>query len=389
MNILFVDQFSELGGAQQCLIDLLPAIQQRGWQAHVAAPGVGPLMQKVRSLGIPYHPLADHDYTNGRKRMNDAIRFARALPEVGAHLARLIREHAIDLLYVNGPRILPAAAFANCPIVFHAHSVVTQRSARVIEGLTLRRTGASVIAVSEFAAAPLRRFVRDRRIRVIHNGVPDLGVRSCRPPGPWRIGFVGRIAPEKGVLDFVRAARIVARCRDDVQFVVCGAPVFSEISYARRVQAEACDAPITFCGWQEDIRPILHSLDLVVSPSAPHDAAPRVILEAFSAGLPVVAYRCGGIPELVDTSSGVLVQDASVDALAFAIGSLLNNPQRLIDMSINARRSWAERFQLQRYSEEIVQALEQIGEAREMQRPQARRQPPPQSEPPHSRTVAR
>src|SRR5690348_3049963 len=117
MNILFVDQFSELGGAQQCLLDLLPAIRARGWWASVAAPGTGPLTDRVQLLGIDYHPLPSYEFTSGRKNVADAIRFAWALPETTTQLRRLVRELSIDLVYVNGPRALPAASFTGRPIV--------------------------------------------------------------------------------------------------------------------------------------------------------------------------------------------------------------------------------------------------------------------------------
>src|SRR5579859_8167135 len=51
MTILFLDQFSDLGGAQRCLLDLLPAVRDRGWRAHVAAPGDGPLRTHAEKLG--------------------------------------------------------------------------------------------------------------------------------------------------------------------------------------------------------------------------------------------------------------------------------------------------------------------------------------------------
>ena len=52
MNILFLDQFSDLGGAQRCLLDLLPAVIERGWRAHVAAPGEIALLE----LALPVRP---------------------------------------------------------------------------------------------------------------------------------------------------------------------------------------------------------------------------------------------------------------------------------------------------------------------------------------------
>jgi len=397
MNVLFVDQFSEIGGAQRCLLDLLPAVHDRGWRAHVAAPGLGPLMDRVRSLGIDYRELPDQEYTNGRKNAWDAIHFARALPTTAARLRRLVRELSIDLLYINGPRLLPAACFANRPVVFHAHSVVTQRLARFLEAVALRHTPAGVIAASEYAAEPLRPFVPAARLHVIYNGVPDARRSEAHfrihSGGPWRIGFIGRIAPDKGALDFVRAARIIVGSRSGVQFVVCGAPLFSDIAYGRRVKAESRDLPVMFCGWDDDVSSVLRSLDLVVLPSAAHDAAPRVILEAFSAGVPVVAYPSGGIPELVDPSAGLLVPECTPDSLAAGVQMLLDRPEQIREMGVNARRVWAERFQVVRYSEQVLEVLERVCPAsagtRGTQNQRPRRPSQPREVPGHIRTAAR
>jgi glycosyltransferase involved in cell wall biosynthesis len=396
MNILFVDQFSELGGAQRCLLDLLPAIESRGWGAYVAAPGSGPLMDGVQCLGMDYCALPEGEYTSGRKGVWDAMRFARTLPATAARLRQLIREHSIDLVFVNGPRLLPAACFAKRPVVFHAHSVVTQRVARFLETVALRSTAAEVIAASEYAAAPLRRFVSTGRMHVIYNGVPGCWAeapRRLKPARPWRIGFVGRIAPEKGALDFVRAARVIAASRENVQFVVCGAPVFSDIGYSLQVKAESRDLPVMFCGWQDDVTETLRSLDLVVVPSASYDAAPRVIPEAFSAGIPVVAYSSGGIPELVDPSAGLIVPKCTPDSLALGIGMLLDRPEQLREMGLSARRVWAERFQVERYWEQVLEVLQRVCPGRggtvgmqDRQGPRPSRRRP---EPGHIQTAAR
>ncbi len=397
MNILFLDQFSELGGAQQCLLNLLPGIQARAWRAHVAAPGAGPLMDRVQALGISYHALPHREYANGRKGAGDVLRFALGLPPAVAQLRALVRDLSVDLLYVNGPRVLPAASFAGRGLVFHAHSVVPQPLARFLALRALRRSAAEVIAVSEYAAASWRRSVPALPMHVIYSGVGDASgaeplVRGLRRD-PWRVGFIGRIAPEKGALDFVRAARVMNRTRSGVQFVLCGAPVFSDASYALRVKAESRDLPVAFWGWQDDIPAVLRSLDLVLVPSSAEDSAPRVILEAFSAGVPVVAYSSGGIPELVHSDAGLLVPERTPEALASAAGMLLDHPGQLRAMGLSARRVWAERFQAARYSEEIVRVLERVCPARARKRETQSRPPPPlprrQEEPNHIRTAAR
>lgn len=354
MNILFVDQFSELGGAQQCLLDLMPGIAQRGWQAHVAAPGAGPLVTRLRDIGIPF----DETHSMGHQSAAEICGLAWAYPANVVGLRGLVVRKAIDLVFVNGPRMLPVAACLGRPVVFHAHSVPGPSSARTIARLALRSAEAEVIAVSNFVAASWLHSVPNERLRVIYNGVADFGVREIRPSGPLRVGIIGRIAPEKGHLDFVRAAHIVNRTRDDVRFVVCGAPLFSGVAYASRVRAEARGASVQFVGWHDEVASVLHSLDLLAVPSAPNDAAPRVILEALSAGVPVVAYRSGGIPELIASGGGVLTPEPTPEALAREILDLIADPERMRILSIAGRQSWSQRFRVERYREEILALLD-------------------------------
>jgi hypothetical protein len=126
MNLLLLDQFSDLGGAQQALLELLPTIRARGWNATLGLPGDGPLFERARALGFHTERIDCGPYRSGRKTPGDLARFAVSTPR----LARQIRRIAnVDLIYVNGPRLLPAVALArlSAPVVFH--SPVTCRPA--------------------------------------------------------------------------------------------------------------------------------------------------------------------------------------------------------------------------------------------------------------------
>src|ERR1700688_4721316 len=111
MNILFLDQFSDLGGAQRCLIELLPAIRDRGWQAHVAAPGNGELRDRALALGATYRQIASGPFQSGGKSFSDLFHFARELPQLANEIATLASNSQAEIVYVNGPRLLPAASF--------------------------------------------------------------------------------------------------------------------------------------------------------------------------------------------------------------------------------------------------------------------------------------
>jgi len=105
MRILFLDQFSEPGGAQQCLMDLVPAVIARGWKATVVAPGEGWLAERARAAGAAFHCVRCGPFTSGRKSLADGLRFLAQTPL----LARQIAALPADVVYVNGPRLSPPA----------------------------------------------------------------------------------------------------------------------------------------------------------------------------------------------------------------------------------------------------------------------------------------
>jgi len=237
MNILFLDQYREPGGAQQCLRDLLPAVEARNWRATVAAPGDG-----LVPLG-PFH--------FGRKSLYDASLFARQLPA----LRRQIENLPGDLIYVNGPRLLPAVP-AGRPVIFHCHSFLDKRYAVWMARRAIQRTSAAVIGACRFVLAPLR----IPGAQVVYNGVRESALRV--PDDVFRIGMIGRIAPQKGQAEFVRSARGLRGCR----FTICGAPLFGDSGYWDEVRTLAEGLPIEFIGWQEDAGAVLSRLDLLGVP---------------------------------------------------------------------------------------------------------------------------
>jgi glycosyltransferase involved in cell wall biosynthesis len=362
-SLLILDQFNQLGGAQRCLLDLLPAFLEAGYKTHLAVPGDGPLADGARSLGAVVHRIPCGAYTSGDKSWSDAARFGVDLPRQAWLVASLASKHEIDLIYVNGPRLLPAAAIGarGRPVLFHAHSVVTQEAAARLTRMTLRSANATVIAACRFVLGALKGAVEPERSRVVYNGVAPIGcVRRRRGDNdPWRIGVIGRIAPEKGQLEFVQAARLMLRQRRwRFEFVVCGDALFSNPLYGRSVRAEAEGLPIEFTGWRDDIGGVLSALDLLVVPSAAVEATTRVILEAFSAGVPVVAFRSGGIPEIIeDGVTGVLSAPTAKD-LASRLLELFSNGGAFLDcISARARAAFAARFTLDRYRSEVLDAV--------------------------------
>jgi glycosyltransferase involved in cell wall biosynthesis len=371
MNLLVLDQFSDPGGAQQCLMDLLPAVRERGWKALIGLPGQGELFDRVRELGFEAERVECGPYASGRKSPLDLARFLKGTPRLARQIKAMAKRVGADLIYVNGPRLLPAVSQADLPlpVLFHAHSYLSPGATRILAGLCLRSTRAWVLGSCRFVADPWREYVADERLSVIYNGVAgpvvDLRPRPIanRPSAGPVIGCIGRIAPEKGQREFLAAAAIVHGAIPDCRFLVYGAALFSErgaSQYDAEVRAAARGLPVEFLGWVTDIYASLADLDLLLVPSAPHEATTRVILEAFAAGVPVIAFRAGGIPEVVDHGVDGLLADSVEEMASLAIGLLTRDAARVAAMSQAARESWCRRFTVERYQRQVLELLERI-----------------------------
>jgi len=368
MNVLILDQFSELGGAQLCLLDLIPAFCGRGWQVHVAAPGDGPLAQECRERGASFDSLPGGSYSRGRKSAGDVIRFALNLPRLRHAIRNLVGRYHPRLLYVNGPRLLPAVSGTDIPVcVFHCHSLLRQRYAVWLAGRSLRASAATVIANCHFVARPLNRWLGLSRLYVVYNGVPESPHthRAFVEDGTWRIGVIGRISPEKGQALFLEAARLLAKFGPPCRFVICGDALSRDratAAYAARVRELAAGLPVEFTGWRDDVYTVLAGLDLLVVPSLPGEATTRVILEAYAAGVPVVATASGGIAEVVtDGQTGALAPRFTPYSLANRIHALMTGPpDQLAELSSNAKKAWRERFTLEIYQRHIVEIVEDL-----------------------------
>lgn len=232
-----------------------------------------------------------------------------------------------------------------------------------------------VIGCCAFAAGPLRRFARER-LRVVPNGTRDCGyrVRDFGARG-WRIGLIGRIAPEKGQLEFIEAAAGLFALPTHPRFVICGAPMFSDSRYFDRVRSAAHGLPVEFAGWRDDVDQVLAGLDVMVIASK-QEAMPRVLLEAFSAGVPVVAFDAGGIAEVIeDEVTGFLARRPSAAALATRIREAIANLDKLRRVAVCARTAWEQSYTIHHYRRGIMQELDRTMEYSREEPETAARQP--------------
>jgi glycosyltransferase involved in cell wall biosynthesis len=189
---------------------------------------------------------------------------------------------------------------------------------------------------------------RRSRISVIPNAV-DVDRFGPRPPRDWRtggsrregtfvVGFFGRLAEEKAPDTFVRIAARFKR-RPTFQFLICGAgPMETSLRSLR--QECGLEETVHFLGFVEtsDYLPCCH----VTVVCSRLDGRPNIVLESLAMGIPVVASRVGGIPEMAPEGQGArLCEPDDVEGFCAAIEGLASDPEGYLQLAAAGRR-WAE-----------------------------------------------
>lgn len=342
------------GGPVDHAVDVAVELARLGHDSHLVGPA-GDHMAATAAGGVRVHEVAIHSKTD--------VAGTRALARAVAGLRPDVL-HCQDRRAGLAGRVLALAT--GTPTVYTLHGVpdplaplvpgnarITPASRRhrfdnlTLERLLARVPRSAVVTPCEALARYAREHVGipAERVHAVANGVGPEWL--AEPPGPTGQGEAGRaravwlgvMQPVKRVPELVRAAAPVA----GLDLVLVGdGPQWGRIEDA----VTHCDvaARVELAGFRDDPAPLLRGADLMVLPSAA-EACPMALLQAMACGLPVVASRVGGIPEMVrDGVDGVLVDSGDADGLTVALTALTDDPTRRRRLGANARQRVHERF---------------------------------------------
>ena len=165
------------------------------------------------------------------------------------------------------------------------------------------------------------------------------------PPSARVVGFLGRLSPEKGPDVFLRAALLAQAKLTNTHFVFVGdgplAPQLRESIARVRLEDR-----VHLAGLRRDVSAVLNDIDVLVS-SSHSEAMPLAVMEAMASGLPVVATRVGGVPDMIDQGeSGWLVAPNDFEEIAARVQQIVATPGELARMSAAARLRAVEKMAL-------------------------------------------
>ncbi len=256
-------------------------------------------------------------------------------------LARLVRQGGFRLLHSHGVRAAMVAGLASklsgVPLIHHLHSPTGHDSTHPwqdrmnawAERLGAQRASALIAVSDSLGQYARRQGYAPEKVVVIPNGVPARAPIPVRDAAKktWTLGMIALFRPRKGIETLLRAMALLRWQGVNVRLRAVGD--FESPDYGRRVTQLVwdlgLDAAVDWVGFQRDIDRQLAQMDLLILPSLFGEGLPMVLLEAMSAGLPVVAANVEGIPEAVrDGREGLLVAPGDSQELARAISRIVS-----------------------------------------------------------------
>jgi len=326
MRVMQLTTDLRLGGAERVIVNLVRCLRQEGVECAVAGLYEGG--QRPATARLMLQEAGFEVYSAGLERKHMLWRLGGLRRFVSRWRPDLLHCH---LFHGNAAGALLRVLGLKCPVVWTHHAVEPRpRPLRAAFYRVFRGVPQCHVFVSEAAqqfqhawsgAAP--------REEVVYNGI-ELGPYLDVQPRPGPVfGALGRLAPQKGLDLLICAFARLCRENDEVRLTVGGAGRDRAL-LERLIRAEGLEERVSLIGFVHDVPAFLGSVNVFVMPSR-WEPFGLSLLEAMAAGLPCIASRVGGMPEV----GGELVEwvePGDVEGLHTAmrrLASVAESPERV------------------------------------------------------------
>jgi len=344
-KVLFLIGHGALGGVERHVQAILRNLDQERFEASVVVlMEGGPSSEEIAATGIPVYILHGRSGSDPRA----FYRMMRLLRRVRPQVVHAHELHAASGLAL---RLTPSVAWVQTEHCAFDHGP-SPAKARIL-WQTLSGGMNSIVTVSRATGEALCRNtgIARNRVRTIFNGV-DVSLLPAKDPNLLRIeldvsqdamliGSVGRMAPQKGWMDFLAVADDLARRIPHAHFVMIGD---GPDSHSLRSELEKRDWKVRahFLGGRRNAVALLGGMDLFLFTSI-HEELPTTLLEAFAMRTPVAGYIPeGGVAEILEHAGNLrpalLQPKRDPRLLADEIQRLLNDPAEQTKMIESASR---------------------------------------------------
>jgi glycosyltransferase involved in cell wall biosynthesis len=358
-KILAISNHGDLvGGGEHSFLDLIANLTPI-WKPIAVFPHQGELTQWCLQRNINHRIINLHQLKPQffHKNLKSLIAFIR-----------LIRHEKPNIIYANGSRAAfyggLAGRLCSTPVVWHCR--ITEKDPYL--DFILLHMNNRIIVNSQATAARFDLNFRSK-IRVVHNGVDVIRLSEKTVPTPvmidekWKVILtVARVSRQKRHDLILSAFEAVAK-RDPALHLVCiGAMDQFEMDWWRHLQKRSAQSlaadRIHWISQVDDVRPWYQAASVMVLASD-NESFGRVIVEAMASGVPVIANRSGGIPEIIrNGQDGLLVTPGNYKEIENAITKIMDD-ELLRSYLVESARKRVKLFDLGRHIQKMIEIFEE------------------------------
>ncbi|MEO0070440.1 MAG: glycosyltransferase family 4 protein [candidate division WOR-3 bacterium] len=359
MRVLYAITLSEFGGAQSHLLQLINHFRRKGFEVGLVVNPDGFLFESAKGLKVKTYP--NPYFCREIRPWRDLLAFNTVF--------WAIKRFKPDIVHAHSTK---AGVFARIAgrlngvrrIVFTAHGWIFTEgtpAGRKIIGRIMERAAApfcdKVICVSEQDRnlALKHKIVPEHKVVTIYNGIEVQDYINKSPnPDHFHIVFVGRLHRPKDPFTLLRALSLIKKEKNcPLRLTIIGDGELRKEAEEFVLSHNLSEVRLLGSLPHEEVMKILKAADTLVLTSN-YEGFPIVLLEAMSLGLPVIATRIGGVPELVeDGVNGFLVGRQDVQGVATALVKLAKDEDLRLRMGREGWRKVKERFSLHRMLEDV------------------------------------
>ena len=290
----------------------------------------------------------------------------------------LVKTQPIDIIHTHEVRSdiigLIIGKATGLPVVATLHGWIQNdfkgKIYTMVDKILLRFFHRVIVVSERMQAEVLRCGVPPERVTVLHNALVlenyqrDTHDRSFRrelgvPDHVLLVGNIGRLSPEKGQADFIRAAHEALARHQDARFILVGTgedrQKLEELAVALGIHEK-----LFFAGYRANMLPIYNSLDLLVQSSFT-EGMPNVVLEAFAMEVPVIATDVGGTAEaVIHNETGILVKPGRPEEIACHILNYIGERNAFEIMVRNARKLVQTKFSFEERTRRLSELYDSL-----------------------------
>jgi glycosyltransferase involved in cell wall biosynthesis len=364
-RLLVLCEFPTLLGGERSMLATLPFVRAAEFEVFVAAPAIGLLAEELAASGVPHLHWITHDPDGARQPL-------AALRGAVRQIVRDVQPHLLHANSLSAGRIAgPVTAERGVPGIGHLRDIL-KLSTQAISDLNANR---KLIAVSQATHDfHVAQGLDAAKCTVINNGIDLTEFTPTTPTGyvhrelqlptdAQLCAVVGQLGLRKGTDVALAAASMLAHRLPNLHWLIIGERTSAKDEsrqFEQSLRRVAASPPLAgrvhFLGTRTDMHRLLPECTLLVH-AARQEPLGRVLIEAAACGLAVVATCVGGTREIFPphANAAALVPPESADVLARAVGNLMFDSLRRLQLGRAARRRAENAFDVRTAAARLIE----------------------------------